>query len=49
MWYGENTDHRLKSKYTIATKLPKELEAKTDFVITWQPSSIDEAGDLVEA
>ncbi|AYL97446.1 DASH family cryptochrome [Mucilaginibacter celer] len=37
------------SKYTIATKLPKELEAKTDFVNTWQPSSIDEAGDLVEA
>jgi deoxyribodipyrimidine photo-lyase len=35
------------SKYTIATRLPKELEAKTDFVNTWQPSSIDEAGDLV--
>ncbi|QEM14000.1 DASH family cryptochrome [Mucilaginibacter rubeus] len=35
------------SKYAIATKLPKELEAKTDFVNTWQPSSIDEAGDLV--
>jgi len=37
------------SKYSIATKLPKELEAKTDFVNTWQPSSIDEAGDLVSA
>ena len=37
------------SKYIIATKLPKELEAKTDFVITWQTSSIDEAGDLVSA
>lgn len=35
------------SKYAIVTKLPKELEAKTDFVNTWQPSSIDEAGDLV--
>ncbi|WP_431199756.1 FAD-binding domain-containing protein [Mucilaginibacter sp. P19] len=37
------------SKYAIVTKLPKELEAKTDFVNTWQPSSIDEAGDLVSA
>jgi deoxyribodipyrimidine photo-lyase len=35
------------SKYAIAVMQPKELEAKTDFVTTWESLPIDEAGDLV--
>jgi deoxyribodipyrimidine photo-lyase len=34
------------SKYAIACMQQKELEAKSDFVNTWQPSK-DEAGDLI--
>ncbi len=35
------------SKYTIAAMQQKELEAKTDFVATWELSAKDAAGDLV--
>jgi deoxyribodipyrimidine photo-lyase len=36
------------SKYAIASMPQKDLEAKSDFVNTWQSSPKDEAGDLVE-